>query len=195
MFQLLTKINTLKLQIFFMKKANMKMHYSFISCCHLHLDQMRCSHWDFEDKDGQKSVLYYANKKNQRKKFSISEELYVQVMNFKEMKVNNGTYQIRSFTTPTGKTITGHFVFDLTRSKLQKKISRKFAKLIPDMKSRPKDIRMSSISNEFREHGIQRASSLGLHTSVNQLKNITQELQRILNKESIERSMTNPNWF
>ena len=34
------------------------------------------------------------------------------------------------------------------------------------MKSRPKDIRMSSISNEFREHGIQRTSSLGLHTSV-----------------------------
>ena len=121
---------------------------------------------DFEDKDGQKSVLYYANKKNQRKKFTISEELYAQVMNFKEMKVSNGTYQIRSFTTPTGKTITGHFVFDLTRSKLQKKFSRKFAKLIPDMKSRPKDIRMSSISNEFREHGIQRASSLGLHTSV-----------------------------
>ena len=50
---------------------------------------------DFEDKDGQKSVLYYANKKNQRKKFTISEELYAQVMNFKEMKVNNGTYQIR----------------------------------------------------------------------------------------------------
>ena len=58
---------------------------------------------DFEDKDGQKSVLYYANKKNQRKKFTISEELYTQVMNFKEMKINNGTYQIRSFTTPTGK--------------------------------------------------------------------------------------------
>ena len=34
------------------------------------------------------------------------------------------------------------------------------------MKSRLKDIRMSSISNEFREHGIQRASSLGLRTSV-----------------------------
>ena len=83
---------------------------------------------DFKDKDGQKSVLYSANKKNQRKKFIISVELYVQVMNFKEMKVNNGTYQIRSFTTPTGKTITGHFVFDLTRSKLQKIISRKFAK-------------------------------------------------------------------
>ena len=80
------------------------------------------------------------------------------------MKVNNGTYQIRLFTTPTGKTITGHFVFDLTRSKLQKKFSRKFAKLIPDMKSRPKDIRMSYISNEFWEYGIQRASSLGLHT-------------------------------
>ena len=79
---------------------------------------------NFEDKVRQKSVLYYANKKNQRKKFTISEELYTQVMNFKEMNVNNGTYQIRSFTAPTGKTITGHFVFDLTRSKLQKKFSK-----------------------------------------------------------------------
>ena len=87
------------------------------------------------------------------------------------MKVNNGTYKIRSFTTPTGKTITGHFAFDLTRSKFQKKISRNFAKLISDMESRPKDIRMLSISNEFRKHGIQRASTLGLHISVK----ITQE--------------------
>ena len=30
------------------EKANMKMHYSFISCGHLHLDQMRCSHWDLK---------------------------------------------------------------------------------------------------------------------------------------------------
>ena len=68
---------------------------------------------DFEDKVERKSVLYYSNKKSQRKKFTISEELYTQDMNFKEMKVNNGTYQIRLLTTPTGKTITGHFVFDL----------------------------------------------------------------------------------
>ena len=34
------------------------------------------------------------------------------------------------------------------------------------MKSRPKEIKMPSISNEFREHGNQRASSFGLHTSV-----------------------------
>ena len=58
-------------------------------------------------------------------------------------------------------------IFVITRSKLQQqKISRKFAKLISGLKSRPKDIRMSSISNEFREHGIQKASSLGHHTSV-----------------------------
>ena len=41
----INKINTSKLQIFFMQKANMKMHYSFISCGLLHLGQMRCSHW------------------------------------------------------------------------------------------------------------------------------------------------------
>ena len=34
------------------------------------------------------------------------------------------------------------------------------------MRSRPKDIRMSFISNEFKEHWIQSASPLGLHIFV-----------------------------
>ena len=62
--------------------------------------------------------------------------------------------------------MTGHFVFDLTRSKLQKKLSRKLKKLIPGLQLRPKDIRMSSISNEMRDHGIYRASSLGMHSMI-----------------------------
>ena len=35
---------------------------------------------DFEDKDGQKFVLFYANKKNQRKKLTISEVLYIKII-------------------------------------------------------------------------------------------------------------------
>ena len=77
-----------------------------------------------------KTVLYYASKKNQKKGFTISEELYNQVMMFKNMKVNNEKYEVRSYTTPTGKLITDHIVFDQTRSKLQKNYFRKFAKLI-----------------------------------------------------------------
>ena len=38
---------------------------------------------DFEDKEDQKSVYYYENKKNQRRKFTISNDLYEQVMEFK----------------------------------------------------------------------------------------------------------------
>ena len=125
---------------------------------------------DFEDKDCQKSVYYYANKKNQRNKFTISNDLYDKVMEYKEMKISQGTYKEKIFITPTGKSIKGHFVFDLTRSILQKKFSRKFAKLVPGLKSRPKDIRMSSISNEFKEHGIHRAASLGQHTSIKTTK-------------------------
>ena len=125
---------------------------------------------DFEDINNQKVVYYYANKKNQRKRFTISDELYNQVMEFKEFKLNHDKYKERSFTTPTGRVIEGHFVFDLTRSKLQKRFSRKFSKLIPDLKSRPKDVRMSSISNEMREYGIHKASSLGQHTSIGTTK-------------------------
>ena len=62
--------------------------------------------------------------------------------------------------------MTGNFVFDLTRSKLQKKFSRKFKKPIPGQKLWSKDVRMSSISNEMRDHGIYRASSLGMHSAI-----------------------------
>ena len=75
-------------------------------------------------------------------------------MEFREHKIINNTYKEKTFITPTGKSIKVHFVFDLTRLIIRKKFSRKFAKIIPGLKSRPKDIRMSSISYEFREHGI-----------------------------------------
>ena len=68
-----------------------------------------------KDKDNQKSD-YYANKKNQRKKFTISDELYNQVMEFKEHKIKKQHIQRKDFITPTGKSIKDHFVFDLTRS-------------------------------------------------------------------------------
>ena len=87
-------------------------------------------------------------------------------MEFKEHKISNNTYKVNTFITHTGKSIKSHFAFDLTRSILQKMLSRKFAKIIPSLKSRPKDIRMLSISNEFREHGIQRAVSLRQFTSI-----------------------------
>ena len=146
---------------------------------------------DFEDKDNQKSVFYYANKKNQRKKFTISDELYDQVMEFKEHKISNGTYIEKVFITPTGKSIKDHFVFDLTRSMLQKKFSRKFAKLITGLKSRPKDIRMSSISNEFRDHGIQRAASLGQHTSIKTTQKHYKELWKTLSKKKQQEASLN----
>ena len=54
-------------------------------------------------------------------------------MEFKEIKIIQDTYNEKTFIIPTGKSIKGHFVFDLTRSKLQKN-SRKFTKLIPGLK-------------------------------------------------------------
>ena len=48
---------------------------------------------DFEDKDDQKSLYYYTNKKNQRKKFTTSNDLYEQVIEFKELNISQGTYK------------------------------------------------------------------------------------------------------
>ena len=169
MFQILTKIKYLKLQIFFKQKSNMKMHYSFISCGLLHLGQMRCSHWDLKIL---KTKICFVLCKQEQPKEEVHYLWRTLYPSCELSRDEDKQWNIskKSFTTSTRKTYTNHFVFDLTRSKLQKKFLRKFAKLIPDMKSRPKDIRMSSISNEFREHGIQRAYSFGLHTSVKTTK-------------------------
>ena len=95
------------------------------------------------------------------------------------MKVNNGTFQIKSFITPTWKTIIGHF-FYLTRSKLQK-IFKKVWKLIRyDIKT--KRHQNVIFSDEFREHGIQKVSSLGLHTSVKKTQEHYIRRIRVLNK-------------
>ena len=51
---------------------------------------------DFEDNDNQKSVLYYANKMNQRKRITIADDLYDQVVYFKNFKIENGKYHERS---------------------------------------------------------------------------------------------------
>ena len=45
------------------------------------------------------------------------------------MKISLDTFYEKTFITTTGKLIKDNFIFDLTRSKLQKKIYRKFAKL------------------------------------------------------------------
>ena len=45
-------------------------------------------------------------------------------MKFKNIKINKRKYEVRSYTTPTIKLITDRFVFDLTRSKIQKKFSK-----------------------------------------------------------------------
>ena len=42
-------------------------------------------------------------------------------MEFKDMKISQDICNEKTFITPIGKPIKDHFVFDLTRSKLQKK--------------------------------------------------------------------------
>ena len=131
MFQLLTKINTLKLNILYAKgqyEDTLLIHIMW-SLASRPNEILTLRFEDFEVKDGQKSVLYYANKKNQRKKFTIFEELYSQVMNFKEMKVNNRTYQIRSFTTPTGKNNYRPLCFWFDKIKTSKDIFKKVCKV------------------------------------------------------------------
>ena len=67
MFQLITKINISKLQIFFYAKYQYEdallIHIKWSLASRLN-DILVLRFEDFEDKDRQKYVLYYANKKN-----------------------------------------------------------------------------------------------------------------------------------
>ena len=63
---------------------------------------------DFEDIDNQKVVYCFA-KKELKKVISISDELNNQVIELKKFKLNLDKYKERSFTTPTGRVIEGHF--------------------------------------------------------------------------------------
>ena len=46
------------------------------------------------------------------------------------MKISKEIYNRKTFITPTSKPIKGNFIFDLTRSKLQKKNFKKVCKVI-----------------------------------------------------------------
>ena len=41
---------------------------------------------DFEDQDFRQSIFYYANKENQRKRVTIADDLFNQVMEFKNFQ-------------------------------------------------------------------------------------------------------------
>ena len=49
---------------------------------------------NFEDKDNQKCV-YYSNKKSQRNKFAILNDLFDRIIVFRELKISKGTYKKR----------------------------------------------------------------------------------------------------
>ena len=88
-------------------------------------------------------------------------------MDYKNYKLENDKYRERIIITSSRRTIICHFVFDLARSKLQKKFSIKIEKFIPGLKSRLNDIKMTLISSETRDHGIHRVLSLWIRTSIN----------------------------
>ena len=158
-------MNTLKQQIFFMQYATMKMHCSYIiwSLAYRPNELLKLRFEDFEDKDGKICIVLC---KQEEPKEEV-QYLWSTLSTCYELLSDEGKqWNISNkiiYNSHWEKKL--QFFFNLTRSKLQKKISRKFAMLIPDMKSKPKNIRMSSISNEFKDYKIQRSSSLELHTS------------------------------
>ena len=69
---------------------------------------------DFEFTNNQATINHYSNKKNQRKKFIIPDDLYNKVIEFKSTIKRQGKYIEKTVTLLTGEEIVGHFIFNLT---------------------------------------------------------------------------------
>ena len=58
------------------------------------------------------------------------------------------------------KKVIGHFIFNLTKSQLEKKLFSKFKRMLLNLKLKPREIIVSLISNEMIKFRIHREESL-----------------------------------
>ena len=118
---------------------------------------------DFELKSNQIVINYYSNSKSQMKVLTIPDDLYSKAIEFKSNKEWQRKFIYKTVITLTAKRIIEHFIFYLTMSQFEKKFSMKFKWIFTNQKLRPKNVRISSISNKLKDFGIHSCVTLLAH--------------------------------
>ena len=113
------------------------------------------------------SFKIYRSKTDRFQSFSISKELYDDVKSYMKNLIETNKYSEEIRMNDKGRKIKGHFLFNKGISSVTKKFDAAYKKLFANRsKIRPKDIRVSAISDTNKNKTLTEAATLANHKSI-----------------------------
>lgn len=109
------------------------------------------------------SIQIYRSKRDSFQTIAIPQSLYNEIIDHKHSLEAVDKYKEETRCTTRDDNITGHFLFDVNRSNLERKFTSGFGGVIDDVKIRPKDLRISSISHKNTHGTLAEAAALADH--------------------------------
>ena len=120
---------------------------------------------DVELKNSQVSIKVYKSKKDRTQQLSISQQLYDEIISYKQHLISNDKYQETTRKTIKGDAVVGHFLFWNSRNALGNKFKGWFNGATPEFKLRPKDTRIAAIRDRNAHGSLTEAAALADHRS------------------------------
>ena len=120
---------------------------------------------DVELKNSQVSIKVYKSKKDRTQQLSISQQLYDEIISYKQHLISNDKYQETTRKTIKGDAVVGHFLFWNFRNAIGIKFKSWFNGATPEFKLRPKDMRIAAISDRNAHGSLTEAAALADHRS------------------------------
>ena len=128
----------------------------------------------FEDiiqQDREYVAQVYRSKTNEKQSIQISKELYDEVMEFKQWKIDNKKYELDSKMTPRNIQLpSGHYIVTIGPRALNDRFRCNFNLDLEGFTIRPKDLRVSAISATNQQSGIASAAKLANHKNIKTTK-------------------------
>ena len=116
-------------------------------------------------------LIYIGPKLMRNSRFQISKELYDEVMEFKQWKIDNKKYELDTKISPRNIQLPlGHYIISIGTRALQDRFKCNFNLGIQDFNIRPKDLRVSAASATNQQSGIASAAKLANHKNIETTK-------------------------
>jgi hypothetical protein len=109
-------------------------------------------------------IQIYRSKRDKFQTIAIPKSLYDEIMEHKHSLIVADKYHEATRYTTRNDSISGHFLFDVNKTSLGRKFANRFDGVI-DIKIRPKDLRISSISYKNTHGTLAEAAALADHRS------------------------------
>ena len=120
---------------------------------------------DVELKNSQISIKVYKSKKDRTQQLSISQQLYDEIISYKQHLISNDKYQETIRKTIKGDAVVGHFLFWNSRNAIGNKFKSWFNGATSEFKLRPKDMRIAAISDRNAHGSLTEVAALADHRS------------------------------